>query len=165
MNTTELAAPRLGVGAVIRNDRGEILMVLRNREPEKDTWSIPGGKIDIYETMEHGVVREIKEEVNLDIAVIGVLCTAETIRPEKAEHWVSVIYEAEIVGGELRNMEEGDLFHQRGIRSPLPFGARCYPRLANDRRSSRRSPRTCAYTATSCVNRPAMHTPVQPKCA
>ncbi|MGN8771733.1 NUDIX domain-containing protein [Paenibacillus barengoltzii] len=107
MNTTELAVPRLGVGAVIRNDRGEILMVLRNREPEKDTWSIPGGKIDIYETMEHGVVREIKEEVNLDIAVIGVLCTAETIRPEKAEHWVSVIYEAEIVGGELRNMEEG----------------------------------------------------------
>jgi mutator protein MutT len=107
MKTTELAVPRLGVGAVIRNDRGEILMVLRNREPEKDTWSIPGGKIDIYETMEHGVVREIKEEVNLDIAVIGVLCTAETIRPEKAEHWVSVIYEAEIVGGELRNMEEG----------------------------------------------------------
>lgn len=107
MNTTELAAPRLGVGAVIRNDRGEILMVLRNREPEKDTWSIPGGKIDIYETMVHGVVREIKEEVNLDIAVIGVLCTAETIQPEKAEHWVSVIYEAEVVGGELRNMEEG----------------------------------------------------------
>ncbi|MGP0584263.1 NUDIX domain-containing protein [Paenibacillus timonensis] len=103
----ETAVPRLGVGAVIRNDRGEILMVLRNREPEKDTWSIPGGKIDLFETMEHGVVREIKEEVNLDIEVTGLLCTAETIRPEKMEHWVSVIYEAVIVGGELRNMEEG----------------------------------------------------------
>ncbi|MBW4838002.1 MAG: NUDIX domain-containing protein [Paenibacillaceae bacterium] len=107
MKTTETAVPRLGVGAVIRNDRGEILMVLRNREPEKDTWSIPGGKVDLYETMEHGIVREIKEEVNLDIAVTGVLCTAETIRPEKKEHWASVIYEAVIVGGELRNMEEG----------------------------------------------------------
>ncbi|MCH1639820.1 NUDIX domain-containing protein [Paenibacillus timonensis] len=107
MKTTETAVPRLGVGAVIRNDRGEILMVLRNREPEKGTWSIPGGKIDLYETMEHGVMREIKEEVNLDIEVTGVLCTAEAIRPEKTEHWVSVIYEAAIVGGELRNMEEG----------------------------------------------------------
>lgn len=84
-------------------------MVLRNREPEKDTWSIPGGKIDLYETMEHGVVREIKEEVNLDIEVTGLLCTAETIRPEKMEHWVSVIFEAVVVGGELRNMEEGEL--------------------------------------------------------
>ncbi|MGG6311808.1 NUDIX domain-containing protein [Paenibacillus macerans] len=105
--TAGVEVPRLGVGAVILNERREILLVLRNRAPEKDTWSIPGGKIDLYETMEEGVIREIKEEVNLDIAVKGVMCTAETIRPEKAEHWVSVIYEASVVGGELRNMEEG----------------------------------------------------------
>lgn len=37
MKATETAVPRLGGGAVIRNDRGEVLMVLRKREPEKDT--------------------------------------------------------------------------------------------------------------------------------
>ncbi|MFD1174952.1 NUDIX domain-containing protein [Paenibacillus puldeungensis] len=99
--------PRLGVGAVILNDNHEILLVLRNREPEKDTWSIPGGKIELYETLEEGVVREIKEEVNLEVEVKELLCLAQTIRPENAEHWVSAIYEVSIRGGELRNMEEG----------------------------------------------------------
>lgn len=75
--------PRLGVGAVILNEQGEILLVRRNREPEKDTWSIPGGKVDLYETMESCVVREIKEEVDLDVEVKGLLCTAELIEPEK----------------------------------------------------------------------------------
>ncbi|WP_426449746.1 NUDIX domain-containing protein [Paenibacillus sp. S-38] len=99
--------PRMGVGAAIVNENQEILLVLRNREPEKDTWSIPGGKLDTYERLEDCVVREIKEEVNLDIQVRGLLCMAETIRPERDEHWVSALYEAEILGGELRNMEEG----------------------------------------------------------
>ncbi|MGZ7443076.1 NUDIX domain-containing protein [Paenibacillus sp. TH7-28] len=99
--------PRLGVGAVILNERGEILLVHRNREPEKDTWSIPGGKVDPYETMESCVVREIKEEVDLDVEVKGLLCTAELIEPEKGNHWVSALYEVAVTGGEPRNMEEG----------------------------------------------------------
>ncbi|HZG83069.1 MAG TPA: NUDIX domain-containing protein, partial [Brevibacillus sp.] len=59
--------PRLGVGAVIKNDQNEILLVLRNRNPEKGTWSIPGGKVDPYENLEDCVIREIKEEVNLEV--------------------------------------------------------------------------------------------------
>ncbi|WP_258960853.1 NUDIX domain-containing protein [Paenibacillus aquistagni] len=103
----ETGHPRLGVGAVITNDHDQILLVLRNRNPEKGMWSIPGGKVDPYEQLEHCVIREIKEEVNLEIAVKGLLCTAETIRPENEEHWVSVIYETTVVGGEAKNMEEG----------------------------------------------------------
>lgn len=99
--------PRLAVGAVIVNERSEILLVLRNRNPEKDTWSIPGGKVDLYETLEQTVIREIKEEVDLDIEVERFLCMAETIRPESQEHWLSVIYLTRIVAGEARNMEEG----------------------------------------------------------
>lgn len=97
--------PRMGVGAVILNEHKEILLVLRNRNPEKGTWSIPGGKVDPYEQLENCVVREIKEEVNLDVEVKGLLCMAETIRPENAEHWVSSIYEVAVKGGEARNME------------------------------------------------------------
>ncbi|SFL69367.1 ADP-ribose pyrophosphatase YjhB, NUDIX family [Paenibacillus sp. 1_12] len=105
MVTAPLSNPQVGVGAVIRNERNEILLVLRNREPEKDTWSIPGGKLDLFESLEHSVIREIKEEVNLDVDVVGLLCMAETIRPERNEHWISAIYEVNIRGGELRNME------------------------------------------------------------
>lgn len=102
----QMENPRLGVGAVILNDNHEILLVLRNRAPEKDTWSIPGGKIELYETLEEGVVREIKEEVNLVVEVKELLCLAQTIQPENAEHWVSAIYVVAIKGGELCNMEE-----------------------------------------------------------
>ena len=103
----QLRVPRVGVGAVIINERNEILLVFRNRDPEKETWSIPGGKVDLYEKLEDTVVREIKEEVDLDIRVEGLLCMAETIRPHTEEHWISAIYRASIVAGEARNMEEG----------------------------------------------------------
>lgn len=103
--TTNIAIPRLGVGAVILNEKNEILLVLRNRNPEKGTWSIPGGKVDPYEQLETCVIREIKEEVNLDVEVKGLFCMAETIRPENSEHWVSVIYEVVVQNGEPQNME------------------------------------------------------------
>lgn len=90
---------------MILNSRNEILLVLRNRNPERGTWSIPGGKVDPYEHMETSVIREVKEEVNLDVKIKGLLCTAETIRPESEEHWVSVIYEVEIMSGEACNRE------------------------------------------------------------
>ncbi|WP_419761093.1 NUDIX domain-containing protein [Brevibacillus brevis] len=60
-------------------------MCLSKEKPcrlEKNTWSIPGGKVDPYEQLETSVVREIKEEVNLDVEVKFLLCTAETPKPE-----------------------------------------------------------------------------------
>ncbi|MCM3338487.1 NUDIX domain-containing protein [Paenibacillus sp. MER TA 81-3] len=99
--------PRVGVGAVIINDSNEILLVLRARHPEKNTWSIPGGKVDLYETLEDTVVREVMEEVGLQVQVQRLLCTAETIDAGREDHWISVIYETRVVTGEARNMEEG----------------------------------------------------------
>lgn len=126
--STTIAVPRLGVGAVILNDKNEILLVLRNREPEKDTWSIPGGKVDPYEPMETCVIREIKEEVNLDVEVKALLCTAETIRPERGEHWVSVIYEVAVVSGEARNLEaDGAIADMRWFAlDELPSNLACF---------------------------------------
>lgn len=103
----EQSQPRVGVGAVILNEAGEILLVLRGRQPEKDKWSIPGGKVDLYENLEDTAVREIMEEVGLHIQVKRLLCTAETIDPGRNEHWISVIFEARAVSGEVSNREEG----------------------------------------------------------
>ncbi|WP_440119727.1 NUDIX domain-containing protein [Paenibacillus sp. QZ-Y1] len=106
--------PRIGVGAVILNERNEVLLVWRNREPEQHTWSIPGGKIDPYESIETAVIREIKEEVDLDIAIDQLLCTAETIRPERQEHWISVLYSTRLLSGIARNLEEGGAIREIG---------------------------------------------------
>ncbi len=53
------------VGAIIE-DKGKILLIKRNREPFKDYWGLPGGHIDGEETTEHAIIREVKEETNLD---------------------------------------------------------------------------------------------------
>ncbi|EJW19272.1 NUDIX domain-containing protein [Paenibacillus alvei] len=129
------AIPKLGVGAVIRNHQGEILLVKRNRNPEKGTWSIPGGKLDMYESLEACVIREVKEEVNLDITVTQLLCTAETIRPENEEHWVSLIFDTTVQGGEARNNEaDGAIGDMRWFSlNELPDQLACFTKPAIDR--------------------------------
>ena len=49
------------VVAVIENSNGEILVALRAKDPAKGTFDLPGGFIDMYETAEEAVCREIKK--------------------------------------------------------------------------------------------------------
>jgi ADP-ribose pyrophosphatase YjhB (NUDIX family) len=112
MTTQPTGLPRVGIGAVILDDQNRILLVLRKRHPEAGTWSIPGGKVEPYESLESAVLREIKEEVNLDVEIDRLLCTAETIAPETGEHWVSILYTVRVTGGTAMNREPdalGDL--------------------------------------------------------
>lgn len=99
----------VGVGAVIVNEKYEVLLVYRKKEPEQFKWSIPGGKVELYEQLEETVIREIKEEVNADIRIKQLLCTAETIHQEREEHFVSIIYSAELIGGNVKNNEPDKL--------------------------------------------------------
>ena len=57
--------PIVGVGAVIVSD-GKILLEKRGNEPSKGKWTIPGGLVDLGETLEHAVVRELEEETCLE---------------------------------------------------------------------------------------------------
>ena len=50
------------VGAVITDESGRMLMILRGHEPGKGLWSIPGGRIEPGESDEQAVVREVREE-------------------------------------------------------------------------------------------------------
>ena len=57
------------VGCIIEKE-GKVLLTLRNIEPFKDHWCLPGGHIDFGETPEKAVKREVKEETSLDIKPI-----------------------------------------------------------------------------------------------
>ncbi len=55
------------VVALIEDDRERLLMTRRGREPKIGTLDLPGGFVDVRETAEHALVREIREELNLEV--------------------------------------------------------------------------------------------------
>jgi ADP-ribose pyrophosphatase YjhB (NUDIX family) len=104
-------APRVGVGAVVL-DGGRVLLVRRGNAPSQGKWSLPGGLIDLGETLESAVVREVEEECGLRVRVLGLCGVIDRIVPgEPAEpggaapvryHWVIVDYVAAVIGGTLQ---------------------------------------------------------------
>jgi len=98
------ARPILGVGAVVVSD-GRVLLVKRGKEPAKGVWSIPGGAVEIGETIRDAVTRETKEETGLEIEVRDLLSVLERIfRDDSGRikyHYVLIDYRAVPVGGVL----------------------------------------------------------------
>ena len=72
--------PFLGVGAVVLDGQGRVLLVKRAHEPLKGEWSLPGGGVEVGETLEAAVAREIREETGLRVDVGGVLDVFERIQ-------------------------------------------------------------------------------------
>ncbi|MGW5414660.1 NUDIX hydrolase [Actinomadura geliboluensis] len=58
------------VNVVVENDKGEILMI---RRTDNDNWALPGGAIDLGESVTQAAIRETKEETGIDIEITGLL--------------------------------------------------------------------------------------------
>jgi len=101
--------PVLGVGALLF-DRGRILLVERGKEPLKGYWSLPGGVLEIGETLEQGVIREVREETGLEVKPVKMLEIFERIirdahgAPEY--HYVLIDYICRVTGGSLRAADD-----------------------------------------------------------
>lgn len=97
--------PFLGVGALIFDDAGNILLVERAGEPMKGYWSIPGGIIETGETLADGIRREVMEETGLDVEALSIFEIFERIIPDSKGaieyHYVLVDYLCRPIGGRL----------------------------------------------------------------
>jgi 8-oxo-dGTP diphosphatase len=88
------------VGALLRDARGRVLLVLRGNEPDRGTWSLPGGRVEDGEQPAEAVVREVLEETGLHVEVRRRLAQVERPHPDGG---VYVIDDFEVVqsGGTL----------------------------------------------------------------
>ena len=96
--------PMVGVGAILLR-RGSVLMAQRGKEPLKGWWSLPGGALEIGESLADAVRREVREETGLEIEPVGVFEIFERIlrdgegKPEY--HYVLIDYICRVTGGRL----------------------------------------------------------------
>jgi mutator protein MutT len=105
------AHPIVGVGAVIEQ-HGRIVLVRRRFEPLAGQWSLPGGTLELGETLEAGVAREMLEETGLLVDVGAVIEVFDRILLDDERrvkyHFVLVDYLCHPLGGELRHGSDVD---------------------------------------------------------
>jgi len=104
MNREYPDRPFIGVGAVIiENTR--VLLVKRGHEPLAGEWSIPGGGLELGETVREGVAREALEETGLTVEPIELLgvfdCVVRDLDERTLYHYVLVDFLCQRVSGEL----------------------------------------------------------------
>ena len=104
--------PVVGIGGVII-DQGRTLLIRRGSEPLRGEWSIPGGTLEIGESLEAGVARELLEETGLEVRVLDMIEVFDRIFPAEPGgkgkprgrpkyHYVIVDYLCERISGEAR---------------------------------------------------------------
>lgn len=97
--------PIPGVGVVVR--KGDAALVIqRGNPPRRGGWSIPGGAVELGETLRAAAAREVREECGIEIALGDVIDTWEIIQRDDAGrvqyHYVLVDFVADYASGDLR---------------------------------------------------------------
>jgi 8-oxo-dGTP diphosphatase len=104
--------PVVGVGGVVI-DGGRALLIRRGSEPLRGEWSIPGGTLELGESLERGVARELLEETGLEVRVLELIEVFDRVypgdnaasgslpgKPGPKYHFVIADYLCERIGGE-----------------------------------------------------------------
>lgn len=97
--------PICGVGAIVRKDKS-VLLIQRGRAPRLGEWTVPGGAVELGETLRDAAVREIREECGIEIRLGQVMDAFDIMSRDRAGllryHYIVVDIAATYVGGDLR---------------------------------------------------------------
>ena len=103
--------PIVGVGGVVV-DGSRVLLVRRANEPLKGEWSLPGGAVELGETLEAAVTREIREETGIDVEVGPIVEVLDRVRfdPDGRPrfHYVLIDFICRPTGGALLSGSDAD---------------------------------------------------------
>ncbi|RMF67328.1 MAG: NUDIX domain-containing protein [Calditrichaeota bacterium] len=96
--------PLLGVGAVVFK-AGRILLVKRKHEPGASSWTLPGGLVELGETVKEAVKREVLEECGVEISPRRIVDAVDVIEKDRqgrvVYHYLLVDFEADYLTGRL----------------------------------------------------------------
>ena len=113
--------------AIIRFPPDKILLIKRSTVPFKGYWALPGGRVDPGETVEQTIVREVKEETGLAVAVVSKIGEyhEQGVQDGVEYDYYPACFLAKIVGGEIRKqeseVEEIKLFSLNEIPRAMAF--------------------------------------------
>lgn len=103
--------PVVGVGAVVVRN-GRALIIKRAHEPRKGEWSLPGGLLELGESLQDAIRREIKEETTLDVVVGPIIETFDRVHRDDhgriRYHFVIVDFVCWPTGGEAMPASDAD---------------------------------------------------------
>ena len=115
---------RLGAYAVIVDENDQILLALWN-EADEPLWTLPGGGVELTETVEEGAIREVLEESGYEVELPRLLGVDTLVIPPEQrtreadrDRWfrgIRVVFEGTVVGGELRHEVDGSTDEARWI--------------------------------------------------
>lgn len=94
----------MGVGAIVVH-QGRVLLIRRAQEPLRGRWVVPGGTVELGETLEDAVVREVREETGISVRPLEVMTVFDRIQRRDGAvlyHHVIVDYRCEFVSGVLQ---------------------------------------------------------------
>ena len=108
------SAPLIAIGAVIVKDN-HVLLVRRGAAPLKGHWTLPGGVLELGESLLEGVVREVREETGLIVEPVELIELVDRIHREQGSeqdrvqyHYVIADYLCRVTGGEARAASDAE---------------------------------------------------------
>lgn len=94
----EIGKDFIGVGVTgLLVKENKVLLLYRNKPPEKDCYGLIGGRIEFNEKYEDAVVREAKEEIGVDVKVVKMLNVVNQIIKKEQTHWVCINFLIDMV--------------------------------------------------------------------
>jgi 8-oxo-dGTP diphosphatase len=102
--------PFVGVGGVVLVE-GRVVLIRRGKEPLRGRWVIPGGTVELGESLHEAVVREVEEETGLVVRPREVVLVFDRIQRDGAVvdyHYVVIDYLCDYVSGEVRAGSDAD---------------------------------------------------------
>jgi 8-oxo-dGTP diphosphatase len=113
--------------AIIPYPGNRILLIKRNTVPFKGYWALPGGRMDPGETVEQTIVREVKEETGLEVAILRIVgeYVEKGVKDDVEYEYYPTCFVVKAVGGEVKKQEseiqEIRLFNLNELPEPLAF--------------------------------------------